>query len=449
MQTKPKNLKKRVVSASRWVLIGHFMTQAIRFGGNLVLTRLLVPEMFGVMALVNVILMGLAMLSDVGLLQNIVRSTRGEEPAFLNTAWVIQILRSFAVVTLILLVSVGLYQANRFGLIPQTMVYANKDLPFLLAIMSAGTLISGFNSIHLTLLNRRLMMGKSIFIEITGQVLGLVAVIYIAWHERSIYALVSGNIVTSLVKLLLSHVLIKERCRFAWDKDAANDIINFGKWIWLSSILGFMLSQGDRLLLGLFISPQQLGVYTVAYFLASAVSNILAKLLSSVFYPAISDTVRNRPERLKEIYYKIRHRIDAVAMFSSGFLFSAGGKIVEMFYDDRYHDAGPMLQILCISMVNVGFTLAGQCFLAHGRSALVTLLIGAQTLSLYIALPLAYLKYGLDGAIWAIAATPLVRLIISGTLMKVFYFFNIVKELIMVPMFFVGMFIGELATRII
>lgn len=426
-------------------MVGHLLSQLIRFGGNLVLTRLLVPEMFGVMAIVNVIMSGISMVSDIGISQHVVQSKRGEEPLFLNTVWTIQILRGISVCCLILLASVGLYQANKFGLIPQAMIYANKDLPYLLGIVAIGTLISSFNSIHLILLNRRLRLGKSVFIEITSQVLGLIAVIYIAWHERTIYALVSGSIISSTTKLLLSHLLIKERCRFAWDKETVNDIAHFGRWIMLSSLLGFLFAQGDRLLLGSFISPEQLGVYMVAFFLANAIKDVLNKLLSSVFYPVLSDTVRNRPEQLKNIYYKIRHRIDAIAMFSSGFLYSTGDRIIDLLYDDRYHEAGWMLQILALSMSSVGFTLAGQCFMAHGRSSVVAMLVGSQTLALYTALPLAYMEYGLRGAVWAIACTPLIRLIISGTFMKIYFFFHFGKEFLMLPMLLLGGILGKLA----
>ncbi|MEQ1558143.1 MAG: oligosaccharide flippase family protein [Methyloglobulus sp.] len=446
MQTKPKTLKKRAFAAGRWVLVGHLLSQLIRFGGNLILTRLLAPEMFGVMAIVNVILMGLSMVSDIGLAQNIVQSKRGEEPAFINTAWTIQILRGIMIFLFVLLASVALYQANKFDLIPKTMVYANKDLPFLLGMISLGSFIAGFNSIHLLLLNRRLMLGKSVFIEVTSQILGLAVIIDIAYHEKTIYALASGSVITSMTKLFLSHLLIKDRCRFAWDKETVENIAHFGRWVLLSSILGFLFAQGDRLLLGSFITPEQLGVYTVAFFLANAVKDVLSKLLSTVFYPVLSDTIRNRPERLKDIYYKIRHRIDAVAMFSSGFLYTAGDRIISLLYDDRYNEAGWMLQILALSMASTGFTLAGQCFLAHGRSSIVTLLVGCQTLTLYATVPLAYMEYGLRGAIWAIACTPLIRLVISGILMKTYFFFHFGKEFLMLPMLFLGGILGKIVT---
>ncbi len=449
MQTAHKTIKKRAIKAGSWVIFGHLSAQLIRFGGNLILTRLLMPEMFGVMAVVNVIIFGISMFSDIGLNQNVIRSEHGEEPEFLNTAWSVQIIRGFSVGFTILAVSAGLYQAGKYGLIPPSMTYADKDLPYLLAFLSIGSFISSFNSIYLFLLNRRLMLGKSVFIEITSQIAGLAVIIYVAWEYRTVYALVSGSVFSSFTKMTLSHLLIKDKCRFAWNKEAIREITGFGKWVMLSSILGFLLAQGDRLLLGMMITPELLGVYSVAFFLANAVKEILNKLLSSVFFPVISETVRNRPEKLKDMYYKIRYRVDAIAMFCAGFLFTTGNKIVELLYDDRYHEAGWMLQILGLSMCSIGFTLAGQCFLASGRSAVVTLLIGIQTVALYVGLPLSFMHYGMTGAIWMIATTPVIRLVISGIFMKIFFFFHIVKELLMLPLLFLGAFLGQYLVELI
>src|SRR6056297_1388295 len=74
---------------------------AVKFGGqnflrlasNLVLTRLLFPEAFGIMAIVQVVLGGVAMFSDIGIRASIVQNPRGDEPDFLNTAWTVQIIR--------------------------------------------------------------------------------------------------------------------------------------------------------------------------------------------------------------------------------------------------------------------------------------------------------------------------------------------------------------------
>jgi len=438
-----KTLKQRVVKSGSWVIFGHLFSQAMRLGSNLVLTRLLVPEMFGVMAVVSVIMGGLAMFSDVGLLQNIVQSKRGEEPDYLNTAWTIQIIRGFVVFMIALLASIVLYYLGQQGYIPQDTVYANVELPFILAIVSMGAVISGFNSIHLLLLNRKLMLGKLTLINIVSQVIAIAFMLTWAWYQRDIWALVFGGLLGSLIKVTLSHVLnLGERCRFFLDREAIKEIIHFGKWIFIASILGFLLNQGDRLLLGGLISPEELGVYTVAFFLANALKSVLTKLISSVFFPVLSETIRKAPENLERIYYKIRSKVDAITFFVAGFIFSTGDVIVACLYDARYQEAGWMLEILSLSLLSTGSLLIGQCFLAQGKSKIVTGFILVQTVIFYVILPFLFFEFGMLGAVWSIVIATMVRMIISSIYMKIYFFYNIKKELIMLPLIFLGYYMG-------
>ena len=67
--------------------------QGLRLISNLILTRLLYPEAFGVMALVSVALVGLQMFSDLGLGPAIAQNPRGDDPDFLNTAFTLNALR--------------------------------------------------------------------------------------------------------------------------------------------------------------------------------------------------------------------------------------------------------------------------------------------------------------------------------------------------------------------
>src|SRR5262245_49230326 len=113
------SLKQRVLNAGLWSLSGYGLSQAIRFGSNLLMTRLLVPEMFGVMAIATLVMVGLAMFSDVGLKPSVIQSKRGNDPAFLNTAWVIQILRGLVLWFFALCVSLLVFLAARIGVLPK------------------------------------------------------------------------------------------------------------------------------------------------------------------------------------------------------------------------------------------------------------------------------------------------------------------------------------------
>src|SRR5262249_13083184 len=143
------SLKRRMLNAGAWRLAGYGISQVIRFGTNLLMTRLLAPEMFGVMAIAMIVFVGLQMLSDVGLKQSIIQNKRGNDPTFLNTAWVIQILRGMILWTISVCIALLLFLANYVGLIPQQSVYANPSLPYVIAALSVIAVLDGFNSTKL------------------------------------------------------------------------------------------------------------------------------------------------------------------------------------------------------------------------------------------------------------------------------------------------------------
>ena len=73
------------------------------------------------------------------------------------------------------------------------------------------------------------------------------------------------------------------------------EIVRFGKWIFPSSILGFLVNNGDRLLLGAMVDTTVLGVYVIAFFIVNAVEQALLRIVGNVTYPALSQVVRDRP----------------------------------------------------------------------------------------------------------------------------------------------------------
>ena len=107
------------MKAGAWVMGGHVSSQLLRLASNLIMTRLLVPEMFGIMAVANILILGLALLSDLGLKQNIIQSKRGEDPVFINTAWTVQILRGVMITVIALAVAIAIYAINQLGWWPE------------------------------------------------------------------------------------------------------------------------------------------------------------------------------------------------------------------------------------------------------------------------------------------------------------------------------------------
>src|SRR5947207_3873615 len=142
----PVTLTQRVFRAGGWTVAGLGLSQVIRFGSSLLMTRLLAPEMFGVMAIATMVMVGLALFSDLGLGLNVVQSKRGNEAAFLNTIWVLQILRGVVTWFFALGVSLLVVFANPIGMVRGESVYSEPSLPHVIAIFSISAIIWGFAS---------------------------------------------------------------------------------------------------------------------------------------------------------------------------------------------------------------------------------------------------------------------------------------------------------------
>ena len=111
------SLTRRVFSASAWSMTAYATTLVIRFGSNLVLTRFLMPDAYGLMAVAMVVLSALAMFSDIGLKPNVIQNKNGHDPEFLNTVWVTQIVRNFCLWLFAVFAAVGISIIRDFGLI--------------------------------------------------------------------------------------------------------------------------------------------------------------------------------------------------------------------------------------------------------------------------------------------------------------------------------------------
>jgi O-antigen/teichoic acid export membrane protein len=440
------SLKRRVLNAGAWAFVGHGAILTIRFGSNLLMTRLLAPEMFGIMSIASIVLVALAMFSDLGLRQFIVQSHRGHDPEFLNTAWAVQIVQGGLLWLGALGISLVIFFADQTGALPKESAYANPVLPHVVAVLSLGVLIAGLGSTKLHEASRKLTLGRIAQIEVLSQVAGLVFMLAWVSIDRSIWALVAGALFSTAARTVLSHAWLPGTTnRWAWDKIAIREILHFGKWMFLSSILGFLVNNGDRLLLGAMVSATILGVYAIAYLLFSVIELVVATLISEVAFPALSELVRERRADLKAGYYRFQVVIASLTYAVAGFLMAAGGAIVNVFYDSRYMQAGWMLQILAVGLLALPWRSASLCFLALGMPQIMSYTVAVRFVVLGLAVPVGFRMFGVEGAVWGIvlaqlSAVPVIvfHMIRNGLL-------NPRNELLMLLVVPAGMLVGKAA----
>lgn len=222
-------LRSRALRGTAISLGGTGGQQMLRLISNLILTRLLFPEAFGLMALVQTFMTGLQMFSDIGIRPSIVQNKRGEDPAFLNTAWMIQIGRG-----------VVLWLGACALAWPLAGFYNEPQITWLLPVVGINALIAGFTSTKTAVAGRNLRLGRQTVIGLVSQAVGLVVMIGLALIWPSVWSLVVGGLVSSLIGVVASHRFMPGiPNRLQWDASAARDLVSFGRFIFVSTLVGF------------------------------------------------------------------------------------------------------------------------------------------------------------------------------------------------------------------
>ncbi|MDO8962276.1 MAG: oligosaccharide flippase family protein [Methylophilus sp.] len=446
MQT--SSFKQRVIRSGLLILSGNAFTQIIRFLSNLVMAKLLAPEMFGLMALANVFIMGLNLFSDIGLSQILIQSKRSDE-RFVNTVWTLQVIRGWVIWVFSILVACGLYFSNNFQLFPVDSVYGNPSLPLIVVMIGLSPLIAGFESTKIALGNRNLNIKKNVIIALISQIVGVGTMLIWAQFSPTVWALVFGSIIGTMTSTSLSYLILPgKRNYFCWDQQVFDEILHFGKWIFVSSVMTFLSASSDRLLLGALVDAKSLGYYAIASLLIGAFVQLIGSLIHSVGFPALSETVRDNPDGLKKVFYKLRLPFDLVLLFACGFFYVTADTIISVLYDDRYQSVGWIFQILAIGLFEVRYRLAGECFMALGMPKLKGNLIFLNLVCSYILYITLYNLYGFEGAVWAVAGSALSTIPLILFYLKKFNILDWKKELIVLPTIIVGYVAGIIAVRI-
>lgn len=313
----------------------------LRLISNLILTRILMPEAFGLMALVQVFIIGLEMFSDTGINVSIIQSKRGEDRDFLNTAWSIQVVRGALLWLLCCLIAY-----------PVGQLYGEPLLAALLPLAGLSLLVMGFTPTKVASANRNLQLGRLTAIELATQAVGIVIMVALTWWLQSVWALAIGNVITTLLRVVTQQVFLPGiRNRFFWEKDAFWELFNFGKFIFLSTAVGFAINQGDKAILGGYVSFAELGVYNIGYFLGAIPFLLNSAIANKVILPLYRMKPLTESAANRQAVFRMRRLIGAGGISLCVLLAFCGVWLINLLYRPEYTLAGPVIVLLSLSLL--------------------------------------------------------------------------------------------------
>ncbi len=336
--SKDKN-KKSVLKNSAIVVTGQFGSIFLKFFSNIILAWFLTPDAFGIAAIVITVFIGLTLLSDVGIGDSIIRNPHGEEPRFLQAAYVLQIGRGIILFTAIVLIAT-----------PVADFYHEPILRDCLIVGGTSLLLDGLYSTKTYVLQRLNQVTPLVVLELVTQVITSLLVIAICvFIAPTVWALVLAHVFNAISRLVGSHYIAPlPRAGFSLKNPYYREILGFGKWIFLGTLFHYVITQSDKLTYGKLANATDLGIYSIS----SALTNITLLLSFSlgmkVLYPMLSETARDARdlygEKLREVLNKVLPLLLAFCILT----FAFSPLFFSLLYKEDYNPAGTTTQYLAL-----------------------------------------------------------------------------------------------------
>lgn len=355
------DLRQKLATSSVYTLFGQFTALIVKFVNNILLAAFLFPEAFATLAIINSVITGFLMFSEIGIRSKVIESDKNFDKRFLNTAWTLQVLRG-----------IFLYIVLCFSAFPLSRLYASPDILLALPIAGSILLLSGLTPTWIYEQNRKLVVSKQVFAEVSALLLSSCITIILAYLFESFWVLVLSLILNEAFKQVLFFYFARNAINsFEMHKLHAIEILKFGRWLLLSSIFGYLINHADKLILGAKIDKNLFGIYAIAFSIANIPIMIGVPFSAKIFLPLFKtlkpwETPDNRIHLQK---YRIFLTLLLVAVSLT--LLMVANPLVEKFYDSRYSLVAPILMLIVLAqMPSLVLISYDQIFLAAGDSFL-------------------------------------------------------------------------------
>lgn len=369
-----------------WTTFLRIAIRVITFIRIAVLARILLPWQFGVFGIASLTLTFLEIITETGI-NSILIQQRDDYTAYLNTAFIISIIRGVVISLVIILTAPFIAH-----------FFSSPDSVQLLYLVALVSFIRGFINPASVKFQKELYFRKEFFYRLTLIIIEAVTVIGIALTIRSAASLVYSLIVSAIAEVLLSHLLIKPFPRFIFNRKKAWDIFHRGKWITGFGILDYIYSTGDNIAVGKILGQAPLGIYQNAYKLSTLPITELVDVFYKVTFPVFVQ-MRQYPDRLKSAATKSAFLLTVLLFTSSLVIYLLASPLVSVILGPNWSAAVPVVKILAFLGFFRGTSTAfNSLFMALHMQKQVTYITFFNALGLTVTIIPLVNSYGLAGA---------------------------------------------------
>lgn len=379
------SLSQRTIRGGFWIFSLKIVQQIFGLTRLVILARILAPNDFGLMGIALLTMSTLETFSQTGFQQALIQK-KEDIKSYLNAAWTILILRGIVLFGI-------LYFAAPFV----ASFFDTPEAMPIIRIMGFSMLFQAFTNIGVIYFQKELEFNKEFIYQFSGTLADFIVAISAVLILRNVWALVFGLISGNATRCFVSYLIHPYRPILSLDLAKTKKLFRFGRWVLGSSILVFLITQGDDIFVGKLLGATALGFYQLAYRISNMPATEITHVISRVTFPAYSKLQHDIPS-LREAYLRVLQVTAFLSFPIAGLIFVLAPDFTMIFFGEKWMPMVLVMQILVFGGLarSIAAT-AGYIFYAVGEPKIDTRL---QIVRLSVLAVLIYpfsIKWGILG----------------------------------------------------
>jgi len=355
-----ESLSQRVIRSGFWVFSLRITERAFSLIRLIILARILAPHDFGLMGIAMLTMATLETFSQTGFQAALIQKKENTE-LYLDAAWTIMIIRGLILFTI-------LYFIAPYAAI----FFKSPQAKPIIRIIGFSILFHAFTNIGLIYFRKELEFNKQFIYQLSGTLADFIVAVSAVLILRNVWALVFGLLAGNFARFVVSYLIHPYRPHLSSDLGKAKELFGFGKWILGSSILVFLITQGDDIFVGKLLGATALGFYQLAYRISNMPATEITHVISQVTFPAYSKLQDNIP-KLREAYLKVLQVTAFLSFPIAGLIFVLAPDFTKIFLGEKWMPMVPAMQVLVLAgLIRSIMATTGPVFEAVGKPEIAT-----------------------------------------------------------------------------
>ena len=377
---------KDTIKGLSWMTAFRVLYRLIGIVRIAIIAHILTPFSLGVFGIVTIVLGFLEIITETGINIFLIQE-KDDINGYINTAWVVSIIRGFLISVLIFVLAV-----------PVSGFFNSPGSKNLLYIAALIPIIRGLINPSIVKFQKELQFNKDFLyrilifsVESIVSVLGVII-------TKSIYALVFGLLAGALFEVIYTFIVARPWPKFEFNLIRTKKVIDRGKWVTLFGVFDYIYTQSDNIVVGRLLGLAPLGIYQNAYKISTTPLTEVGDIFFRVTFPVFSK-ISGDAARLKKAFLK-NTLVNFILMSLAGiFIFVFAAPIVHILFGKGWEVAIPVVKLLSILGVVRGVASStGSLLIAKEKQKYTAIVTMVSALGLWATIIPFTRNYGIIGA---------------------------------------------------